>query len=159
MRALRRSISTTPYVSSQYPQLRAFFGLGKRRDASQGLAGATSASRPPRLTSPLPGSSSPSTGSECIICHSESGDGEMALKVPTEECSHLPQVCIGCLQQVILAAITSGDFITGIICPSSSCPQRLGYHDVQKCAAREVFDRLVPPAMTLTDNIVTLWQI
>ena len=158
MRALRRSISSTPYASSQFPQFRAFFGLGRRRSASQGLVTATSASRPPSLTSPLPESthSGLSSGSACTICHGESTNGEMALKVPTEECSHPPQVCIGCLRQVILAAITSGDFITGILCPSSDCPQRLGYHDVQKCAAEDVFDRLVPLALTLVDNTLTL---
>jgi hypothetical protein len=158
MRALRRSISTTPCVPSQYPQLRAFFGLGKRRDASQGLISAVSGSRPPSLTSALfrsTHSGGPPSGSECTICRGESGDGEMALKVPTEACSHPPQVCVGCLRQVILAAITSGDFITGIICPSFGCSQRLGYHDVQKCAAQEVFDRLAP-ATTLVDTMLTL---
>jgi hypothetical protein len=146
MRALRRSISTAPLISSQYPQLRAFFGLGKRRDA-------TSASTQPHSPESTP--SGPSSGSECTICRNESGDGEMALKVPTEACAHPPQVCIGCLRQVILAAITSGDFITGIMCPSSGCPQRLGYHDVQKCAAQEVFARLAP-ATTLVDDILNL---
>jgi hypothetical protein len=146
MQALLESLSTLPYTFLQYPQLRALFGLGNRRGASQGLISAISATRLPSRTSPLLESTHPSTPSvsECTICYGESGDADMALKAPTEGCTHPPQVCTTCLQQVILAAISSGDFVTGIMCPSYGCPQRLGYHDVQKCAAQEAFNRWVP---------------
>lgn len=154
MRALRRSISSVPKVDSQHPQLRAFFRLGRRRDTPQTARGLCSETSSPagRQSQPLSQVLTPPSGPECAICRSESGDGEMALKVPTEACTHPPQVCIGCLQQVILAAVTSGDFITGIPCPSYDCPQRLRYHDIEKWAAQEVFDRLVPPEMALVDN-------
>ena len=164
MQAFLRSIYTIPYNFFQYPQLRSFFGLGNHRDApqtAQGLVNAMSASRLLSRTSPLLESThlSPPDDSECMICYSKSGDDDMALKAPTGACTHPPQVCTGCLQQAILAAITSGEFTTGIMCPSYGCPQRLRYHDVQKWAARDVFNRLVPPAMTLMDTILNSRQI
>jgi hypothetical protein len=82
-----------------------------------------------------------STDIECIICRSDSTEVEFSASSPTSVCAHPPRICVGCLQQVILTAITTGDFISGIVCPYLDCTQRLDYHDVQKWATPEVFDR------------------
>jgi hypothetical protein len=150
MRAWHISLptATIPDVHSQYPHLRALFGLGRSSNSSRTGRGrniATSPniennSRSPSLTIPNSESGHDASEKECVVCSIES---EIAMKVPTEACTHPPQVCVQCLQQVILAAINSGDFITGILCPSYGCPHRLGYHDVQKWAAEEVFERCV----------------
>jgi hypothetical protein len=86
-----------------------------------------------------------STDTECLICRSDSTEVEFSTSSPTSACAHPPVVCVSCLQQVILTAITTGDFISGILCPHLDCPQRMDYHDVQKWAVSEVFDRYVPP--------------
>jgi hypothetical protein len=90
-----------------------------------------------------PGPRRNSTDMECIICRSDSAEVEFSRSPPTAVCSHPPQVCISCLQQVILISITNGDFISGILCPSLGCSQRLDYYDVQEWATSEVFDRYV----------------
>jgi hypothetical protein len=81
------------------------------------------------------------------------------MKVPTEACTHPPQVCAICIQQVILAAVASGDFITGIMCPSYGCPHRLGYYDVQKWATVEVFERCEACHKISEDKLITLIYI
>jgi len=85
------------------------------------------------------------TSVECIICRSDSNEVEFSPNSPTSVCSHPPQVCVGCLRQLILTAITNGDFLSGISCPSPECSQMLGYHDVQTWAPPEVFDRYALP--------------
>jgi len=93
------------------------------------------------LQSPRPRCNS--TDRECMICRSDSAEVEFSTSSPTSVCSHPPQVCISCLRQVIHTAITNGDFISGILCPSLDCSQRLDYYDVQKWATSEVFERYV----------------
>ncbi len=84
-----------------------------------------------------------STKKECIVCRSDSGEVEFSMDTPTSACNHGPLVCVNCLEQIILIAITSGDYIAGILCPSPDCAQRLDYYDVQKWATRDTFDRYV----------------
>jgi hypothetical protein len=147
MRAWHRSLptATLPDVSSQYPNLRALFSLTRSLNSSQTNRGPNIATSSIQAQPPVPNLDSTHSGhgaseNECIVCRVES---EVAMKVPTEACTHPPQVCTQCLQQVIVAAITSGDFLAGIMCPSYGCPHRLGYYDVQKWATQEVFDRYV----------------
>jgi len=82
-----------------------------------------------------------STYIECLICTSYSDEVGFSTYPPTSACSHSPEVCTECLQQVILTAINSGEFITGILCPSPECSQKLDYYDIRKWATQEVFDR------------------
>ncbi|KIM22909.1 hypothetical protein M408DRAFT_78334, partial [Serendipita vermifera MAFF 305830] len=81
------------------------------------------------------------TGVECIVCTSDAAEVEFPIDAPTSACNHPPQVCVGCLQQIILVSITSGDYSTGILCASPDCAQRLDYYDIQKFATPEAFDR------------------
>jgi hypothetical protein len=143
-------MATLPDVRFLYPTIKGLFSVTSDSNSSQQEQGrnlATSSiettSQPlgstiPNYKSVQPGHDAPKN--ECIVCAVES---EIALEVPTEACAHPPEVCIQCLQQVILAAINSGDFIVGIHCPSYGCPHRLGYYDVQKWATREIFERCV----------------
>jgi hypothetical protein len=145
VRGWHRSLPTAtfPDVYSQYPNLRALFSLTRssnpsRTDRGPGVVPSCMQTQPPIPILDSNHSGNDASESECTVCRVES---EVAMKVPTEACTHPPQVCTKCLQQVILAAVSSGDFITGIMCPSYGCPHRLGYYDVQKCATLEVFER------------------
>ncbi|KIM19984.1 hypothetical protein M408DRAFT_332680 [Serendipita vermifera MAFF 305830] len=81
------------------------------------------------------------SGVECIVCRNDTADVGLPDDPPTLACSHQPQVCLGCLQQTILVAVTNGDYTTGIPCASPGCAQRLDYFDIQRIATPEVFDR------------------
>jgi hypothetical protein len=54
-----------------------------------------------------------STRIECLAlaCASYSSEVDFSTEPPTSACSHSPEVCINCLQRVILTAINSGEFI------------------------------------------------
>jgi hypothetical protein len=84
---------------------------------------------------------SPPTPCECVVCALESNKGEFPASSPTQYCSHTPELCLECLQQVILVAITDGSWVSGIECPANPCSQKLDYFDVKKWARREDFDR------------------
>jgi hypothetical protein len=81
------------------------------------------------------------TPHECVVCALESIKGEFPASSPTPSCSHPPELCLECLQQVILVAITDGSCVSGIECPSNTCSQKLGYFDVKKWANKKDFDR------------------
>jgi hypothetical protein len=78
---------------------------------------------------------------ECGVCALEPNKGEFPASSPTQYCSHTPELCLECLQQVILVAITDGSCVSGIECPSNPCSQKLDYFDVKKWARKEDFDR------------------
>jgi len=92
-----------------------------------------------------------STDMECVVCRSDSSEVEFSTEPPTSACSHTPEVCLECLRQVILTSISSGEFIAGILCPSSECRQRLDYYDVHRWATPEVFGRY-------TGTLSWVWQ-
>jgi hypothetical protein len=93
-----------------------------------------------------------STYIECLVCTSGSDEVGFSTDPPTLACSHSPEVCTECLQQVILTAINSGEFITGILCPSPECSQKLDYYDIRKWATQEIFDRQVLAARLLPNS-------
>ncbi|KIM22908.1 hypothetical protein M408DRAFT_322325, partial [Serendipita vermifera MAFF 305830] len=94
------------------------------------------------------------TANECIVCRSDAGAVEFPTEAPTSACNHAPHACVGCLQQIILVSITSGDYITGILCFSPDCAQKLDYYDIQKFATRETFDRY--DKLLLQDSLRTV---
>ncbi|KIM24892.1 hypothetical protein M408DRAFT_43062, partial [Serendipita vermifera MAFF 305830] len=80
---------------------------------------------------------------ECIVCNGEPGDSDFSLVVPTLSCIHPRQVCGVCIRHIIRMFVTSGEYVEGIPCPSTGCPQKLRYYDVEKWAAPAVFERQV----------------
>jgi hypothetical protein len=81
------------------------------------------------------------TPRECVVCALQSIKGEFPTSPPTQSCSHPPELCLECLRQVILVAITDGSCVSGIECPSNTCSKKLDYFDVKKWANKEAFDR------------------
>lgn len=89
------------------------------------------------VTPTLADTSSP----ECIVCNGEPGDSDFSLVVPTLSCRHARQVCGVCIRHIIRMFVTSGEYVEGIPCPSTGCPQKLRYYDVEKWASPAVFER------------------
>jgi hypothetical protein len=80
---------------------------------------------------------------ECAVCRDGIVATDFPKRSPSSTCSHPPDVCSTCVELSIQATIRSGDFLSGILCPSASCSERLGFLDVERCASRGTFERYV----------------
>jgi len=76
--------------------------------------------------------------SECTVCFEMfTADGMPESRI-TRTCDHEATLCRGCLSQHITTALSEGRW-NRITCPE--CPEVLSFHDVQKFASRESFER------------------
>jgi hypothetical protein len=80
---------------------------------------------------------------ECAVCRDDIAANDFPKRSPSSTCSHPPDVCSTCVELSIQATIRSGDFLLGVLCPSSSCSERLGFLDVERCTSRGTFERYV----------------
>ncbi|PVF96666.1 hypothetical protein CPB86DRAFT_708599, partial [Serendipita vermifera] len=78
---------------------------------------------------------------ECVVCRNDIEENQFPQSAPCEGCTHLPEVCLECLRQTIQTAITIGEFLSGISCPSANCSEKLDYFAVEKWADKDTFER------------------
>jgi hypothetical protein len=78
---------------------------------------------------------------ECVVCRNDVERDRFPNCAPSAACTHPPEVCLECLRRTIEVAITAGNFLSGISCPSAACSGNLDYFEVKKWAKRETFER------------------
>jgi hypothetical protein len=76
----------------------------------------------------------------CKMCHGNSGVIELLVDAPTVRCKHFAEVCLNCINRVILKAFKSSQ---PILCPSRNCSERLSHIDVQRWLTPPGLDRYV----------------
>ncbi|PVF92311.1 hypothetical protein CPB86DRAFT_717681 [Serendipita vermifera] len=91
---------------------------------------------------------------ECVVCRDDVDLDAFPKKSPSSTCSHPPEICSSCIERSIQTAISAGDFLSGVMCPSVGCSERLGYFDVERCASREIFARYVAFLITELSSYV-----
>jgi hypothetical protein len=90
-----------------------------------------------------PGQQSVSQGPQatgCIVCTDDFSATIIRAQKISQECSHVPSVCQGCLVQWIQSQLESRGW-DKIECPE--CNVLLAYHDIQRLADPATFSRYV----------------
>jgi hypothetical protein len=78
---------------------------------------------------------------ECVVCRSDIEVEIFPKSAPCVACTHPAEVCLDCLRRTIETAITIGEFLSGISCPSANCSEKLDYFAVETWADKITFER------------------
>jgi hypothetical protein len=90
---------------------------------------------------PERGQVSGGTKVECIVCRNDIEAEIFPKSAPCVACAHPAEVCVSCLRRTIQTAVETGEFLSGISCPSANCSSKLDYFIVEKWADRITFER------------------